>query len=168
MKSKPNYTPPVLSKNAQISLMWLNPPMMSYVIIPSMVRIGRMEDQQPWTKHLLWTQCVLTRDHPCFLTGIWLSLALSSRHITWSISVTIVPIRSMYVAWSTLFLSCDTMETMVLQLICMHVLHTDIKNSLPMMSYSFMLFSSNITHSTLMKYSFSYCKNEMFRSQYPL
>ena len=48
---------------------------------------------RPRMKHRCWTQRVPTRDQPRFLVGVRSSFALLSTHITWSISVTTLPMR---------------------------------------------------------------------------
>src|SRR5262245_31894557 len=61
-----------------------DPGMISWVIIPSIVKIGRIENLSPQTKYLLWTHLLPTNDHPLVRADVFLFRAASSMKINMS------------------------------------------------------------------------------------
>ena len=76
----------------------MGPSMMSHVMRPSNVRIGRIEYRTPRTKTTLETHCVPSNDHPYRRNDVRSSFADSSVNMSISGSHTNLPMRFMYAA----------------------------------------------------------------------
>ena len=72
-----SHTTSSCRKSTKLSLV-TEPSMISFAVILSNVRIGRIENLLPWTKHFPWIQCILLCGQPLHLLDVLSSFEASS------------------------------------------------------------------------------------------